>query len=420
MCAKPSSSPVSPLAPKTFPDMPEIPGVRVAATCAGLKKSGKIDLLLVEMAPETCAAGVFTRSLTASAPVRWCRKALKGGPGGAQAQGLVVNSENANTFTGPAGEQAVERIVEAVADLLSCRPSRVFTASTGVIGKPLDDGKIIAALPALQEALAPDAWDMAARAIMTTDTFPKAATRTAEIGGVQVTINGISKGSGMIHPDMATMLAYVFTDATLPADVLQELLEVVVDKSFNAITVDSDTSTSDSLMLFATGAGKSHPQVRAFDDAALDDFKAQLLDLCIDLAHQIVRDGEGATKFLTITVDGAETDAAAKRIALTIATSPLVKTAVAGEDANWGRIVMAVGKAGQQVDTDKLAISIGGVAIAEDGGLLPGYDETPVALHMKGQEIDFHVDVGIADGTATVWTCDLTHGYIEINADYRS
>ena len=420
MSAKPSSSPVSPLAPKSFPHMAEIPGVRVASTCAGLKKSGKTDLLLIEMAPGTCAAGVFTRSLTASAPVRWCRQALNGSPGGAQARGLVVNSENANTFTGAQGEKSVERIVEAVADLLSCRPSKVFTASTGVIGQPLDDGKIIAALPGLKDTLAPDAWDTAARAIMTTDTFPKAATRSAEIGGVQVSINGIAKGSGMIHPDMATMLAYVFTDAALPSDVLQALLEEAVDKSFNAITIDSDTSTSDSLMLFATGAGEQHRPVAAIDDPVLDGFKAQLGDLCIDLAHQIVRDGEGATKFLTVVVDGAETDAAAKKIALTIATSPLVKTAVAGEDANWGRIVMAVGKAGEKMDTGKLAISIGGFPIAEDGGLIPGYDETPVAEHMKGQEIDFHVDVGVADGSATVWTCDLTHGYIEINADYRS
>ncbi|MBT4934007.1 MAG: bifunctional glutamate N-acetyltransferase/amino-acid acetyltransferase ArgJ [Rhodospirillaceae bacterium] len=403
-------SEISPLAPDHFPSLPALDGVRLGAGEAGIRYQGRNDLMVVEMAANTTVAGVFTRSLTASAPVEWCRKALSGG----QAQVLIVNSGNANAFTGQAGVYSVERTVEAAADLFSCRPSKVFVASTGVIGETLADDKLTAALPGLEGSLDGDNWHDAAQAIMTTDTFSKGASRTAMIGDVEVTINGIAKGSGMIAPDMATMLAFVFTDADIPADTLQELLAAGSEKSFNAITVDSDTSTSDTLMLFATAKAGNNTT------APLDDFTAKLDELLIDLAGQVVRDGEGATKFISVTVNGAADDGAAKRIGLCIANSPLVKTAIAGEDANWGRIVMAVGKAGEKADRDKLAIDIGGIRVAADGMVVPGYDETPVAEHMKGAEIDILVDVGIGDGNATVWTCDLTHGYITINADYRS
>jgi len=400
--------------------MPAVAGVRLAAGACGLKKSGDKDLMFAEMAETTAVAGVFTRSQTASAPVQWSRKALKGG----HARGLVVNSGGANVFTGPQGIEAVERTVEAAADLLASRPSKIFTASTGVIGEPLAVEKIIAALPGLKQELSDGAWQAAAEAIMTTDTFPKGATEKADIGGVEVTINGIAKGSGMIHPDMATMLAFVFTDATVPEGVLQALLNEAADKSFNAITVDSDTSTSDTVLLFATGEGGSHRPVADAADAVLEDFRDKLLRVMTDLAHQVVRDGEGASKFVTVSVTGAESDRAAKRIAFSIATSPLVKTAIAGEDANWGRIVMAVGKAGEKVDADNLAITIGGIPVAKAGAAVSGFDETPVAEHMKGREITIAADVGLGGsgggGEATVWTCDLTHGYIDINADYRS
>jgi glutamate N-acetyltransferase/amino-acid N-acetyltransferase len=401
---------ISPLAPKCFPTLPALKGVRLGAGEAAIHYQCRSDLMVAEMAANTVVAGVFTRSLTAAAPIDWCRKALTGG----QAQALIVNSGNANAFTGQAGSASVERTVEAAADLFSCRPSRVFVASTGVIGENLPDDKLTAALPGIVETLDADNWQVAAQAIMTTDTFPKGATRTAMIGDVKVTINGIAKGSGMIAPDMATMLAFVFTDADIPVDALQELIEQGAEKSFNAITVDSDTSTSDTLLLFATG------QAGNDSSAGLVDFKAKLDDLLVDLACQVVRDGEGASKFITVTVTGAEDDLAAKRIGLSIANSPLVKTAIAGEDANWGRIVMAVGKAGQKADRDKLAINIGGHRVAAEGVAVPGYDETPIVEHMKGSDIDINVDVGIAAGEATVWTCDLTHGYITINADYRS
>jgi len=406
---------ISPLAPGRFPDLPPIQGVRLAAVAVGIRGKQGLDVLLAELAHGTTVAGVLTRSKTASAPVEWCRHALEVG----QASALLVNSGNANAFNGIAGEQAVKRTVEAVADLFPCRPSTVFTASTGVIGEALEDDKITAALAGLHADLADDAWQDAARAIMTTDTYPKGATRTAEIGGAVVSINGIAKGSGMIAPDMATMLAFIFTDAQIPADALQEMLIPAADKSFNSITVDGDTSTSDTALLFATGQA-AHQEVTSADDPALADFRAKLEDLMIDLACQVVRDGEGATKFVTITITGAEDDRAARRIGLAVANSPLVKTAVAGEDANWGRIVMAVGKAGEAADRDKLAITIGGIPVAALGGAVPGYDESPVAAHMKGDTIDIAVDVGVGGGRATVWTCDLTHGYITINAEYRT
>jgi len=409
---------VSPLAPAAFPDIPVIAGVRIATGMTGMKYQGRDDVLLASFVPGTTTAGVFTQSLTASAPVDWCRKSLKSGSG--EAQGLIVNAGNANAFTGQGGADAVTRTIETVADVLACRPSRVFAASTGVIGEQLPDDKIRALLPTLNDDLAEGGLEAAARAIMTTDTFAKGAYRTAMIGGQSVTIAGIAKGSGMIAPDMATMLSFVFTNAAVPGDVLQEILTDVSNRSFNCVTVDSDTSTSDTLMMFATGAGVNHPAITTADDPLLAEFRVAVFDVCRDLAQQVVRDGEGASKFIAVTVNGAEDDAAARIIALSIANSPLVKTAIAGEDANWGRIVMAIGKAGQRADRDRLKIDIGGVSVAKDGCAVDGYDEAPVAKHMQGQEIDITVDVGIADGTATVWTCDLTHGYITINADYRS
>jgi glutamate N-acetyltransferase/amino-acid N-acetyltransferase len=405
--------PVSPLAPREVVALAPLAGVRLAALACGLRYKGRDDLMLAELAPGTTVAGVFTRSLTASAPVLWCREALKGG----EARLLVVNSGNSNAFTGRAGVASVQRTVAAAAAAVGCAPDQVFVASTGTIGVPLDDGKITAVLGAAVKALAPDNWQRAAGAILTTDTYVKTATRTAQLGGVTVRLNGFCKGAGMIAPDMATMLAYVFTDARLPAPVLQQLLAKGCDKSFNAITVDSDTSTSDSLMLFATGQAGNRTDV---GPRALADFRRALDSLLLDLAWQVVKDGEGASKFVTVTVTGAASFRAAKKIALSIANSPLVKTAVAGEDANWGRIVMAVGKAGEKADRDRLAISIGGVSVAKDGQVVPGYDETPVTAHMKGSDIAFSVDVGVGSGEATVWTCDLTHAYIDINGSYRT
>ena len=409
------SSPVSPLAPKAYPDLPSIPGVRLATRACGVKYQGRTDVLLVDFIPGTAVAGVFTKSLTASASVLQGRANLKAGT----ARALVVNSGNSNAFTGKAGEESVERIHGEASRVMNCGLDEVFSSSTGVIGEPLPHERITDVLAAMTADLSDASWEDAAKAIMTTDTYHKMATRTVEIGGVEVTINGIAKGSGMIAPDMATMLAYVATDANIPTAILQEMLDGDVQTSFNAITVDSDTSTSDTLMAFATGmAGNKAP--KSLHDEALSEFRAAFQSLLTELAHLIVRDGEGATKFVTISLSGAENDRAAKVIALTIANSPLVKTAIAGEDANWGRIVMAVGKAGEKADRDKLDIRIGGVQLTEGGQVVDGYDEAPVTAHMKGQEIDVAVDVGIANGSSTVWTCDLTHGYITINADYRS
>ena len=406
---------LSPLAPAAFPTLPPVAGVRLAALECGVRYKNRTDACLIELAPGTSVAGVLTRSLTASAPVEICRKHLAGG----KARAVLINSGNANAFTGKAGKAAAERSIKAVAEVLGCRPREVFAASTGVIGEVLPDARITARLPDLARGLAADGWDAAARAIMTTDTFRKVATRTAEIDGETVTINGIAKGSGMIAPDMATMLAFVATDAKIPAPVLQTLLARGADKSFNCTTVDGDTSTSDTLLAFATGQAR-HKAVKAAGDRHLRDFRDKLDDLLRDLACQVVRDGEGAQKFVSVTVTGAASDKAARIIGLAIANSPLVKTAIAGEDANWGRVVMAVGKAGQKADRDRMAVSIGGTVIAEKGGPRPDYDEAPVAAHMKGREIDIAVDVGVGKGRALVWTCDLTHGYIDINADYRS
>jgi glutamate N-acetyltransferase / amino-acid N-acetyltransferase len=408
--------PRSPLAPSHAPRLPALAGVRLAARACGVRYKERTDVCLMEFAPGSAIAGVLTRSLSPSAPVDWCRQALKGG----KARAILVNSGNANAFTGRLGKASVDRCVKAAAAGLKCGRSEIFVASTGVIGEPLPDERITGALPALTADLGADRWADAAAAIMTTDTFAKLATRTARIGGVDVRINGIAKGSGMIAPDMATMLAFVATDARLPAGVLRGLLKQASDRSFNCTTVDGDTSTSDTLLLVATGVGPAHARIATAGDRRLADFKAKLDDLMIDLACQVVRDGEGASKFVTIDVSGAASDAAARRIGLAIANSPLVKTAIAGADANWGRIVMAVGKAGEKADRDRLRISIGGVKVAARGQRVAGYDEAPVAAHMKSSEIAIAVDVGIGRGRARVWTCDLTHGYIDINADYRS
>jgi len=407
--------PLSPLAPAAFPALPPVAGVELATAACGVRYQGRDDVLLMRFAEGTTVAGVLTRSLTAGAPVLWCREALAGG--GARA--FLVNAGNSNAFTGRLGEEAVQRSVAATARLLGCAETEVFVASTGVIGEPLPDRRITDNLPRLAEALSPDGWEAAARAIMTTDTFAKGATRKAKIGGVEVTLNGIAKGSGMIAPDMATMLAFVATDAALPAAVLQQLLSAANERSFNSITVDGDTSTSDTLLLAATGKA-GNPPVADADDPELRGFARTLRLLLVDLAQQVVKDGEGAQKFVTIEVSGAAGGRAARRIGLAIANSPLVKTAIAGEDANWGRIVMAVGKSGQKAERDRLKIAIGGVVIAEQGQRREDYDEAPVAEHMKGRDILIQVDVGVGEGKATVWTCDLTHGYIDINADYRS
>lgn len=406
---------ISPLAPTAFPALPVIAGIRLTGYACGIRYVGRPDLLMVEMVPGTAVAGVFTRSLTCSAPVDWCREALAKG----SARALIVNSGNANAFTGSAGVASVERTVAKTAELVECKKHEVFISSTGTIGVPLDDAKITANLAEARKHLKADGWDEAAKAIMTTDTFAKGATRTAVIDGHQVVINGIAKGAGMIAPDMATMLSYVFTDANLTHEALQPLLAAGVDKSFNCITVDSDTSTSDTLLLFASRQAK-HSKITDAKDKRLADFKAKLFDLLLDLSHQVVKDGEGATKFVEIRVTGAAGKKAAKTIGLAIANSPLVKTAIAGEDANWGRVVAAVGKAGEKADRDRLSIKMGGIEVARHGQVVPGYDEAPVAAHMKGQNILIEVDVGIGKGKATVWTCDLTHEYIDINGSYRT
>ena len=405
----------SPLAPETAPNLPPVAGVRLAVAETAMKYRGRPDLLMAVFDPGTTVAGVLTRSKAPSAPVDWCRKHL----GGGAARALVVNAGNANAFTGKAGDRAVRTVAAAAVGAVGCRQREVFMASTGVIGEPLPAEPIADRMDALSAAARPDAWDDAAAAILTTDTFAKLATAEARIDGTAVTINGIAKGSGMIAPDMATMLGFVFTDAAIAPNVLQDLLSASVERSFNAITVDGDTSTSDAVLAFATGAAGTAAVSRA-DDARLRQFAAALDRVCLELAHLVVRDGEGAEKFISIEVEGAEDDAAARRIGLAIANSPLVKTAVAGHDANWGRIVMAIGKSGEAADRDRLSIWIGGLRVAHRGAIDPAYDEAELVPHMKGREIDIKVHVGVGKGRAQVWTCDLTHGYISINADYRS
>jgi glutamate N-acetyltransferase/amino-acid N-acetyltransferase len=405
----------SPFAPDRFPDLPAVAGVRLAVTAAGIRYRGRPEMLLVDLAAGSSVAGVFTRSQTAAAPVLWCRSALEGGA----ARGLLVNAGNANAFTGRQGEADVAASAAAAAAVLDCTPRQVFVSSTGVIGVPLPMPMLTGALPALQQRLGLDGWEQAAAAIATTDTFRKGAGATTTVDGRAVHIVGIAKGAGMIAPDMATMLAFIFTDAAIAPPALQALLNAAVAGTFNCITIDGDTSTNDTLLLFATGAAGG-PVISDAADVRLADFAAALETVCRDLAQQIVKDGEGATKFVTISVSGASDGGAARHIALTVANSPLVKTAIAGEDANWGRIVMAVGRAGERIDRDHLAISIGGVLVTRDGGVVAGYDEAPVAAHMRGREIAIAIDVGVGQGEATVWTCDLGHGYIDVNASYRS
>ncbi|MCC3246933.1 bifunctional glutamate N-acetyltransferase/amino-acid acetyltransferase ArgJ [Methylocystis sp. WRRC1] len=411
-------APLSPLAPKTTPEIAPLDGVRFAAGAAGVRYKGRTDVMLAIMDEGATVAGVFTKSKCSSAPVDWCRAKLKGG----KARALLVNSGNANAFTGKTGAEAVKFSAKLAAAATGASERQIFLASTGVIGEPLDASKFDGVLDKLAQQARPDAWLEAARAIMTTDTFPKLATRTATIGGVEVTISGFAKGAGMIAPDMATMLAFVFTDAPIAADALQTMLSKSVQGSFNSITVDSDTSTSDTLLLFATGAAKKRgaPKIEKANDRRLADFRRALDAVLLDLAHQVVKDGEGARKFVEVTVTGAESAKAAKRIALSIANSPLVKTAIAGEDANWGRVVMAVGKAGEKADRDRLAIWFGGVRVACKGLRDPNYNEEEVSEIMKRQEIVINVDIGLGAGTATVWTCDLTKEYVAINGDYRS
>jgi glutamate N-acetyltransferase/amino-acid N-acetyltransferase len=406
----------SPLAPANFAKLPPLAGVRLAAGEANVRYSGRKDVVLVVLAPGTQVAGVFTQSKTASAPVEWCRENLSSGT----ARMLIANSGNANAFTGLAGMDSVRKIAESAAGIYGCRAQEVFIASTGVIGEPLPHKKIIGVLPELADSGAAGAWRAAAEAIMTTDTYPKLATSSAFIDGHRVTINGIAKGSGMIAPDMATLLAFVFTDAALPSAVLQPMLAEAAANSFNAITVDGDTSTSDTLLLFATGKGAPHPAISKFSDRRLEQFRDRLRAVCLDLALQVVKDGEGASRLIRIDVSGAQSNDAARKIAFAIGNSPLVKTAIAGGDANWGRVVMAVGKSGEAADRDKLSISFGDHVVAENGGRAASYDERKAASAVKGREVSISVDVGIGKGHARVWTCDLTEGYIRINGSYRS
>ena len=409
---------VSPLAPKSYPAMPAIDGVRMATAAAGIKYKNRTDVLLMVFDRPASVAGVFTRSKCPSAPVDFCRANLPHGV----ARAVVVNSGNANAFTGLKGKAATMLTAKSAAEAVGCGENEVYLASTGVIGEPLDATKFAGVLGAMQKDATGDFWTEAAKAIMTTDTYPKVATRTAEIDGVKVTINGIAKGAGMIAPDMATMLSFVVTDAAIDPHVLQVLLAQGVGPTFNAVTVDSDTSTSDTLLLFATGAAADQGQrkIEKPDDPHLDAFRAALNDLLKDLALQVVRDGEGARKMVAVTITGAESDLSAKRIALSVANSPLVKTAVAGEDANWGRVVMAVGKAGEPADRDRLAIWFGDVRVAVHGERDPAYSEEATTAVMEQEDIAIRVDLGLGEGTATVWTCDLTKEYVAINGDYRS
>ncbi|AUC53751.1 MAG: bifunctional glutamate N-acetyltransferase/amino-acid acetyltransferase ArgJ [Sagittula sp.] len=403
--------PKSPLAPETFPDLPVIAGVRLSAVAAGVKYKNRTDVMLAVLDPGSVVAGVFTRSATRSAPVLDCQAKLAGE--GGEGAAILVNSGNSNAFTGRAGDGSVAAICAAVSAATGLPAERVFTASTGVIGVPLPHDRIIAKLDEAVSALSAEGISDAAAAIMTTDTFPKGASAEVSVGGKTVKIAGIAKGSGMIAPDMATMLVYMFTDAKIGRADLQKIVSEANARTFNNITVDSDTSTSDSLIMGATGAS-------GVDVTGNADFAAAVEDVMRDLAHQVVRDGEGATKFVTVTVTGAATDADARTHALSIANSPLVKTAIAGEDPNWGRIVMAVGKSGAAADRDRLTIRFGDVLVAEKGWVAESYAEEQGAAVMKQAEIPINVDIGLGTGTATVWTCDLTHGYITINADYRS
>jgi len=409
---------ISPLAPHVVPLMPALAGVRLAAAAAGIKYQGRTDLLFLTFDRPVAAAGVFTRSLCPSAPVDHCRAVLPAG----KARGVVVNSGNANAFTGAAGRKATDETAAAAACALGCREDEIYLASTGVIGEPLDAARFTPLLPALAREGREDGWLEAARAIMTTDTFPKLATRTVRLGQGEVIINGIAKGAGMIAPDMATMLAFVVTDTPVDAPLLQDILREGADASFNSITVDSDTSTSDTLLLFATGGAEENGVVRlkSHDDPHYTAFSAAVKEVLLELAVQVARDGEGARKLIEVEVIGAVTDNAAKKIAFSIANSPLVKTAVAGEDANWGRVVMAVGKAGEQADRDRLSIWFGEHRLAYRGARDPDYSEEAATATMKKDKVAIRVDIGLGEGRAKVWTCDLTKEYVAINGDYRS
>ncbi len=414
-------SDISPLAPAGgFPALPPVSGVRFATVEAGVRYSGREDVALIEIAAGSTIAGVFTRSATRAAPVLWCEENLRQ-KAGAPEQGfaILVNAGNANAFTGDNGRKSVERCAEATAEALDIPLRHVFLSSTGVIGERLEDDRIRARLSDLTSTLREDAIESAARAIMTTDTFPKGASILLEIDGQPITLTGIAKGSGMIAPDMATMLVYIFTDAPISASLLQNLVSEANGTTFNCITVDSDTSTSDTLIVAATGRAKINP-LTSHSDPRRQAFAGALHTLMKDLAHLVVRDGEGATKFVEINISGAASDASAHIIGKAIADSPLVKTALAGEDPNWGRIVMAVGKSGQPADRDALGISFGPIKVAENGWVSPSYVEEEASAYMKNAELQIGVDLGIGEGSATIWTCDLTHQYIAINADYRS
>ncbi|WP_404546376.1 bifunctional glutamate N-acetyltransferase/amino-acid acetyltransferase ArgJ [Bradyrhizobium sp. USDA 223] len=412
------SSSVSPLAPKSVPDMPVIAGIRLATAEAGIRYKNRTDVLLAVMDKGTAVAGVFTRSKCPSAPVEWCRAKLKGG----KARALVVNSGNANAFTGKTGRASTALTAKIAAKAVGCNESEVFLASTGVIGEPLDATKFDGVLGRLAEIAEPGDYLAAAKAIMTTDTFPKVATATVKLGKAKVTINGMAKGAGMIAPDMATMLSFIFTDAPIAPAALQALLKSGVEDTFNAVTIDGDTSTSDTLLAFATGAAAEHgaPKISRASDPRLKAFVKAFNQVLANLAEQVARDGEGARKLVEITVEGAKTKASARKIAMSIANSPLVKTAIAGEDANWGRVVMAVGKAGEPADRDKLSISFNGIRVAKRGARDPDYDEAQVSEAMKAPEIAILVSLGLGKGRDRVMTCDLTKEYVAINGDYRS
>jgi glutamate N-acetyltransferase/amino-acid N-acetyltransferase len=410
------STSVSPLAPKKFAKLPPLAGVRLETAQAGIKYKNRTDLFLMVFDKPAQVAGVFTRSKCPSAPVDHCRRSLASG----SARAVVVNSGNANAFTGKKGVATTKATADAAAKAVGCKPEEVFLASTGVIGEPLDAGKFTGLLPDMVEKACGDFWLESAKAIMTTDTFPKVATAKAKIGDVEVTINGIAKGAGMIAPDMATMLSFVVTDAAIASPVLQSLLSKAVGPTFNAVTVDSDTSTSDTLLLFATGAANGSSPVKDLKDPRLVGFKRALGKVLKDLSQQVIRDGEGARKLIEVSVTGAKSAKSAKRIALSIANSPLVKTAVAGEDANWGRVVMAVGKAGEPADRDKLSIWFGNNRLAHEGERDTAYSEEKTSAYMRQDHIVIRADLGIGRGKATVWTCDLTKEYVAINGDYRS
>ncbi|QGR02452.1 bifunctional glutamate N-acetyltransferase/amino-acid acetyltransferase ArgJ [Ehrlichia ruminantium] len=404
---------LSPLAPSKFPTMPKVSGVNLYSFACGIRSSGKLDLLVAEMQDNSSVAGVFTNSYTASSNVEHCRNVISHG----KAKVLIVNSGNANVAVGMNGYKVVEEITRLCAEKFSCSINEVYFCSTGIIGIPLPIDKIKSALINSTWSISENPWNDAALSIMTTDTFPKMVTREVFIGEEKVIINGICKGSGMIAPNMATMLAYVFTNANITSNVLQQLLKEYVDVSFNSITVDGDTSTSDSVLVFATNLA-NHKQICSVDDQLIDDFKIALKDILIEMAHLIVKDGEGATKFVTVNVNKVVSLEAAKNLAFSIANSPLVKTAIAGEDANWGRIIMAIGKAGEPLDKNKISIKIGDNVIVMNGEISDMYNKDYVDKYMKNSNITIDVDINTGNFNTTVWTCDLTHRFVDINAHY--